>query len=354
VSGEAEWAGFRGGDRDGIIRGVHISTDWSKSPPVEMWRRPVGPGCSSFAIHGVLLYTQEQRGEYEMVTCYNLNSGEPVWRHGDKTRFWDSHAGAGPRSTPTLSKGRAYTLGATGILNVLDERNGDVVWSRNAAKDTDVKIPGWGFTSSPLVVDSVVIVAIAGQLLAYDLVIGKQRWSAPDGGESYSSPHLMTTDNIKQVLFMNKTFATCYSPADGKVLWKLSMTGVPIVQPARISESDILISEIDEQGGKGMRRVSVINGSDGWKTEERWMSDRLDPTLMILLYTKVMLSALKGHISPASILIRVTANGKEADMEGRSYSWPIRICCWCCRKKVNWRLFRLHLTSSGNLRESLH
>ncbi len=271
----AEWPGFRGPGRDGVISGVRIVTDWSQSPPVELWRRPIGPGWSSFAVRGDLLYTQEQRGDDEVVACYNATTGEPVWRHGDATRFWESMGGAGPRGTPTLSDGRVYTFGATGILNVLDAADGSVAWSRNAASDTDTKVPYWGFASSPLVVDDLVIVAVEGALVAYDLATGDPRWFGPNRGAGYSSPHRLTIDGVAQILLMSTAGATSVAPANGKLLWEHPWpAGTRIVQPALIADGDILISRGDTTG---MRRIAVARGPGGWTIEERWTSVRLKP-----------------------------------------------------------------------------
>ncbi len=272
----AEWPGFRGPNRDGVIRGIRIATDWSQSPPVQIWRRPIGPGWSSFAVSGNLIYTQEQRGGDEVVSCYRRSTGEPVWRHRDATRFWESNAGAGPRGTPTLSNGRVYTLGATGIVNVLDAGSGVVVWSRNAASDGHVKIPFWGISSSPLVVDDVVIVATGGRLAAYDEATGNPRWSG-GSGSSYSSPHLVTIDGVPQVLFLGGPGAMSVAPATGKVLWEHAWDGGAIVQPALTADGGVLINAISMNGGVGMRRLEVAHKSGGWTARERWTSNGLKP-----------------------------------------------------------------------------
>ena len=275
---KADWPGFRGPHRDGNIPGVRIETDWSASPPVQMWRRPIGPGWSSFAVHGDLLYTQEQRGNDEVIACYKVSTGEPVWMHRDPARFWESNGGAGPRATPTLSNGRVYTFGATGILNALDARSGAVVWSRNVASDADKKIPGWGFASSPLVIDDEIIVAASGKLAAFDLATGTPRWLGPNGGASYSSPHPMTIDGVFQVVLLSGNGAVSVAPADGKVLWEYKWpSDTRIVQPAMASDGDLLMSVGEAMGGGGMRRIAVANAPGGWTVQERWTSNGLKP-----------------------------------------------------------------------------
>jgi len=312
VATGAGWSGFRGPNRDGIIHGVKINTDWSASPPIELWRRPVGPGCSSFAVRGDLCYTQEQRGNDEIVACYRVSTGRPVWRHRDKARFWDSHAGAGPRATPTLNGGRVYTFGATGILNALNADNGAVFWSRNAASDTRVAIPTWGFASSPLVVGDTVIVAVAGTLAAYDLADGKARWSGPVGGKSYSSPQHLTIDGISQVLLMRGHRLTSVAPDNGKILWEYPLPPAEsIVQPALTADGDLFISYGDPM--VGLRRLAVTRGPGGWTVKERWSSTRMNPNFNDFVVHK---GHAFGYLGPSLVCLDVS-DGKRNWRDGR-------------------------------------
>lgn len=269
-----DWPGFRGPRGDGAVPGVRIKTDWAASPPVAVWRRPVGPGWSSFAVRGGLIYTQEQRGPDEVVASYKLTTGDPVWIHRDPARFWESNAGAGPRGTPTLHEGRVYTFGATGILNALNASDGSLIWSRNAATDAAMQTPQWGFASSPLVVGDTVIVAASGRLAAYDRATGAPRWMGPSHGTSYSSPRLLNVSGTPQVMLLSAAGATGVALSDGAPLWEHAWKGYPIVQPAVTANGDVLMSISDSSG---IRRMTIEHESSGWKTEERWTSVGLKP-----------------------------------------------------------------------------
>jgi outer membrane protein assembly factor BamB len=291
-----EWPGFRGLNRDGVVHGVRIATNWSVNPPVEMWRRPIGPGWSSFSVSGDLLYTQEQRGDDEVVACYRVSTGEAVWRHSDPVRFWESNGGAGPRATPTLSGGRVYAFGATGVLNALDSSTGKLAWSQNAASDTGRPLPGWGFSSSPLVIDDVVVVAAAGTLVAYDTETGARRWTGPSYGGSYSSPHQITVDGVVQVLLLGGPGAISLEPATGSVLWEHEWESGAIVQPAVTADGGILINTLTATGGLGIRRLEVTRAGVAWTVAERWTSNGLKPYFNDFVVHKGFAFGFDGNI----------------------------------------------------------
>jgi outer membrane protein assembly factor BamB len=178
-----------------------------------------------------------------------------------------------------VSAGRVFAFGATGILNVLDARSGKRLWSRNVASDTGRRVPDWGFSSSPLVIDDEVIVAASGTLAAYDTSNGTRRWIGPRKLGTYSSPHRVRIGGAEQILLLSGSGATSVAPSTGDVQWEHEWQegGATIVQPAVTADGDVLIPAMTVPGGAGIRRVNVTYGSDRWTVTERWTSTGLKP-----------------------------------------------------------------------------
>ena len=284
VASETDWTAFRGPNRNAVLHGVKLAADWEKSPPREIWRQRIGPGWSSIALVGNLLFTQEQRDDMEAVVAFDAATGKEVWSHEDKTRFSEELGGDGPRATPTFADGCIYTLGATGILNCLDAADGSLVWTRDIAVDSGAKIPEWGFCSSPLVVDGRVVVFAGGpedkSLLAYDSKTGDPAWNVASGGHSYSSPQLASFGGVEQVLYLSDREFTAADPSTGKRIWGFPAgqvrTGMPATQPNLIGPNEVMIA-FTEAGGTVL--LNVASGAEGkeWSVEPKWQSRDLKP-----------------------------------------------------------------------------
>jgi outer membrane protein assembly factor BamB len=278
--GVVTWSEFRGPHRDAVVPGVDLATDWQAQPPREVWRKKIGPGWSSFAIAGNRLFTQEQRGENELVVCYDANTGEERWRHETPARFWESVAGAGPRATPTLAQGGLFALGATGVLARFDPVNGKVVWQRNLKDDSQRDLPVWGFSSSPLVVGDVVVVHAGGQgdkgLFAYDIADGKLRWQVAAGDHSYASAQLATVAGRESLLMLTNDGLTAHDPATGKLLWDhpWKFGNYRAVQPLVVDAKHVLLGT---GMGAGTRYIEIEPGEPAPKINTLWTTAEMKP-----------------------------------------------------------------------------
>lgn len=263
---------FLGANRRASVQSVRILPDWSAHPPRELWRHAIGKGWSSFAIVGPYAVTQEQRGEEELVVCYEVQSGQVRWVHRDPVQYVSVIAGDGPRGTPTISDGRVYTLGATGLLNCLDGASGNPLWQVDLVQDNDAEILHWGISCSPLVVDGLVVVSAGGQggksLVAYDAQSGARVWSSGSDRADYASPVVATVAGKRQVLIVNATAVAGHDLATGELLWDYPWGGdyQNIAQPVAIGESSVFVS-----ADFGCALLDIRQDEEGkFDAEERW------------------------------------------------------------------------------------
>jgi outer membrane protein assembly factor BamB len=270
---------FLGPNRDGILTGPRLETNWTAHPPEVVWRRKVGAAWSGFAIVGNVGVTQEQRGEEECVVAYELASGRQLWLQADQAHYQTTIAGEGPRSTPTVVSNRVFTCGATGMLNCFDLASGKRLWTRNLIRECGGKVPEWGLASSPLVVDGLVIIhgsENSGHLLvAFHAEDGRPAWLGGAGNPSYASPTLVTLAGLRQVLAFTRPTLSGHDPVTGDQLWELPWRSTDVVcsLPAVAGSNQVVFSSAY---GFGAQLIELSRDDAGELSARRvWKSIRL-------------------------------------------------------------------------------
>jgi outer membrane protein assembly factor BamB len=293
-----DYPAFLGGGYWPEVKGVMLDPDWESHPPQLVWRHAIGAGWSSFAIVGNYAFTQEQRGDEELVSCYQLDTGEPAWIHADKARFDPADfqgglGGIGPRATPTIVGDRLYSQGATGLVNCLDARTGKPLWSHDTIEETGAAVTIWGKSGSPLVTDGAVIISVGApadlnerdkfnsSLVAYDAETGQLHWAAGNRAAAYATPIATTLAGEKQILVTNESWITAHRASDGKVLWEHPWgnetdTTASCVQPIPLACDRVLLCK---GYGIGVSLLQITRDADAKITAKPGWDPPINPVM---------------------------------------------------------------------------
>lgn len=268
---------FRGANRDGVLAGPHLETNWPARPPQIIWRQNVGAAWSGFAVVGDICLTQEQRGEDECVVARKLGTGQELWLHSDKARFNNIVAGEGPRATPTVVSNHVFTCGSTGIINCFDLLTGKIIWRRDLLAEGG-EVPDWGVASSPLCVEGLVIVhggeGARNSLHAFRADDGKPVWSGGIMEPSYASPSFATLAGVPQILAFNDGAVSSHDLTTGAMLWQRPWGNGNAVcaSPVVISENQVLFSS---GYGVGAELLEISRTNSRFVATPVWKSIRM-------------------------------------------------------------------------------
>ena len=139
-------------------------------------------------------------------------------------------------------------------------------------------------------------------MVAYDLASGEARWSGQASGASYSSPHLATIDDVRQVVMITGEGAFGLEPETGDLLWKhewsMGGSGSRVVQPTILEGGGGIL--IGTSFGMGTRRITLSSDASGaWTVDEQWTSRGLKPYYNDLVVHRGTAFGFDGNIMAA-------------------------------------------------------
>lgn len=285
-----DWPQWLGLGRDGVWRESGIVETLPANGLTYRWRMPIGSGYSGPAVTGGRVFVMDRqlasgsanpqnafsRGEIpgtERVLCLNEADGKILWQHAYECPYTVSYA-AGPRTTPAVSDGRVYTLGAEGNLFCLNVEDGKVIWSRDFKKEFGIKTPMWGFAGHPLV-DGNKLICLAGGdgsvAVAFDKVTGRELWRSLSAKEpGYAPPMIYEFGGKRQLIIWDPESVNALDPETGKVLWTYELAppvrqGMSIPTPRKIGDELFLTSFYN---GSLLLRIGPDGASKVWASKK--------------------------------------------------------------------------------------
>jgi outer membrane protein assembly factor BamB len=236
-----DWPQWLGPRRDGVWRETGIMEKFPAGGPRVRWRAPLGGGYAGPAVSGGRVFVTDRKlgpgvknssnpfdrkaaSGKERVLCLEESTGKVMWTHEYDCTYQVSYP-CGPRTTPVVSAGKVYTLGAMGNLFCLDYATGKPIWSKNFVRDYGATVPLWGFSAHPLLDSDRLICLVGGPgsvVVAFEASSGKEKWKALSMQSEeigYSPPMIYELGGKRQLIVWHPESINGLDPETGAVYW---------------------------------------------------------------------------------------------------------------------------------------
>ena len=267
-----DWPQWRGINRDSKVTGFKAPAAW----PAELkqaWKVTVGFSDATPVLSANKIYLNTRQGDQEVILCLDAATGKELWKNSYAAMAVTGPSASqhpGPRGTPAVSNGKIVTFGASAILSCLDASTGKLVWRKENPTNA---FPAFFTGTSPLIADGMCIIHLGkkddGQVIAYDLNSGNEKWKWAGEGPSYSSPSVMTIDGKKLLIVITEKNILALGLTDGKQLWQ-------IATPVQQRFYNCVSPYIDGQNiylsgqGTGTKAIRVEKSGNEYVTKELW------------------------------------------------------------------------------------
>ncbi len=280
-----DWPQYRGPLQSGgsTQAGVFTEKDFGLAP---VWKKSLGRGYSSIVIQGdvaVTMFGDEKDAGY--IVAFDAATGDQRWRYR-VGGYYAAHTGSegGPSSTPTIHDGTVYAVGRYGRLVALSLSDGAERWAVELEGQSYAKTPHYGWTTSPVVVDKIVLLMTGGagsgnSISAFDRKTGKHLWSRGDGAVNYQTPAVLTLAGRRQLVVVNDDWLIGMEPASGEILWQHdhdTFTVEAFAQPTAIDGDRFLINSLQE-----VAAYEVSAEGDRFAVREVWRNNQLKSSYAI-------------------------------------------------------------------------
>ena len=231
------WPHLRGPRGDGRANGAGVFD--GEVALAARWRVPIGPAYSGVSIADGRAVTLFSDGTQDHVVALRCTDGSTLWRRPlGPTYLGHDGSDDGGISSPAIGDGRMFVVGPHGRLVALRMEDGAELWSIDLVADLGAKLPDYGFITTPLVTDGLVLVQAGGSegrlLCAFAPATGELVWSLGEGEAGSASPVAMELAGKRQVVVLNGREILGVDPASGSVLWTVALdersragTGLP-------------------------------------------------------------------------------------------------------------------------------